>query len=475
MEATLDSPAPVQEKQRIVIIDILRGFAILGLPIIHVNLSYGYVLDMGQPLAWGEGPLGDVLVIKGIQFFLHLKMMAIFAMLFGVGFALQERSARHAQRPFGGRYAWRQMLLLAIGLFHGIFLWYGDILSLYAVCGVILLLCRNLKIRTLLTLAGVLSLVPIVTILTPALFTDDEAFQEPSFEHLADHAEQEMADLEARIEAVKAGTTFPAESDVHSSGEQESRGDVVATTQPSSANVQMWESELQGMKITHRVFHFLASEEEVYQRGTVFEQILHRSVFYLFIMTAINAMLMFWRSLALMLLGAALLQYGLFDRPWEHRTLLRRVLVFGLIFGLLLVAVREVILIGYGQTAWGVLGADVIQHFGSLAQGLAYAAGIVLICLSEKGIAWLKPLASVGRTALTNYLGQSVLAGLIFYSYGLGLFERLNHVQATLVALGMMALQLTMSYCWCSVFRFGPVEWLWRCGTYLKIQPMLKR
>jgi uncharacterized protein len=73
----------------------------------------------------------------------------------------------------------------------------------------------------------------------------------------------------------------------------------------------------------------------------------------------------------------------------------------------------------------------------------------------------------VGRTALTNYVGQSIILGLVFYSYGLGLFGQLSGNQALL-----LAGQLVLSVAWLGFFRFGPLEWVWRSLSYWQVQPL---
>jgi uncharacterized protein len=76
--------------------------------------------------------------------------------------------------------------------------------------------------------------------------------------------------------------------------------------------------------------------------------------------------------------------------------------------------------------------------------------------------------------ALTNYLMQSVIATTIFYYYGLGLFGQTTEVQRIGIVFAVYLLQLLLSVLWLRVFRFGPMEWLWRSLTYLRPQPLLR-
>lgn len=87
------------------------------------------------------------------------------------------------------------------------------------------------------------------------------------------------------------------------------------------------------------------------------------------------------------------------------------------------------------------------------------------------GILMVNLLAPVGRMALTNYLMHSIIAAVLFHSYGFGLFGQIELWQGVLIACVIFALQIPFSAFWLKRFRFGPFEWLWRSLTYLKIQP----
>lgn len=82
------------------------------------------------------------------------------------------------------------------------------------------------------------------------------------------------------------------------------------------------------------------------------------------------------------------------------------------------------------------------------------------------------PLVSYGRMGLTNYVVQSVVGVFAFYGFGLGLNQYLGTFTALLFCLGYTLLQIGGSHLWLKTFRFGPLEWLWRSGTYLRWQPL---
>lgn len=86
----------------------------------------------------------------------------------------------------------------------------------------------------------------------------------------------------------------------------------------------------------------------------------------------------------------------------------------------------------------------------------------------------LSPLQYVGRMALTNYIMHSVIGLILFTAVGFQLYETMSPSQTLLTAILVFAFQLIYSRLWLSYFRYGPLEWLWRCFTYQKILPIRK-
>jgi uncharacterized protein len=86
----------------------------------------------------------------------------------------------------------------------------------------------------------------------------------------------------------------------------------------------------------------------------------------------------------------------------------------------------------------------------------------------------LSPLKYVGKMSLTNYLFQSILCTFIFYSYGLGLYGSFQPFHGLLLVIVIYAVQIILSKVWLSHFHYGPMEWLWRMGTYGRRSPLRK-
>ena len=146
--------APVTKSERIVAIDVLRGFAVLGILIVNIqgfarvasaymNPSSGRILEGADLWTWAA-----------IYLFADTKFISIFSLLFGAGIAMMsERMGRRGVSGTGLHYR-RQLWLLVFGLVHAYLIWHGDILVTYALCGFLLYPLRNLEPRRLLWIGG---------------------------------------------------------------------------------------------------------------------------------------------------------------------------------------------------------------------------------------------------------------------------------------------------------------------------------
>ena len=97
---------------------------------------------------------------------------------------------------------------------------------------------------------------------------------------------------------------------------------------------------------------------------------------------------------------------------------------------------------------------------------VGYTASAVLLLRRPGALKALGFLAPMGSMALTNYVSQSIVLGLIFYGYGMGLFGQLGSAAASPIGIALYATQVCASIGWLRRFRFGPIEWLWRLATY---------
>jgi uncharacterized protein len=181
-----------------------------------------------------------------------------------------------------------------------------------------------------------------------------------------------------------------------------------------------------------------------------------------------------WCTCGLMLLGMALYKTGVFSARRSNR------FYAGMILVALLIGLPVAIFGTYKnhQAEWSY---DYSRYLGSQ---YTYAAvvpvafgwiGIIMLLCRSSRLAWLtRALAAVGRMALTHYLLATVLCTFFFYGHGLGLHGRFSRFELLGVVIGVWIVQILASLLWMRFFRFGPLEWLWRCATYFRIQKLRK-
>ena len=180
--STAIAMTPVRPKGRIVVVDILRGFSVLGILLVNMLGFSGFLY----------GPAGQMEPIHRyttlfIRFVAQAKFYTLFSFLFGWGMSVQlERAARRNAR-FVPLYVRRLLILLLIGLAHAILIWDGDILVTYAVLGLPLILFRKLSDKTLLVAVVICLLIP-VFVSTPG---PAESFRE-AYAAATDGLRQEM-------------------------------------------------------------------------------------------------------------------------------------------------------------------------------------------------------------------------------------------------------------------------------------------
>jgi len=112
---------------------------------------------------------------------------------------------------------------------------------------------------------------------------------------------------------------------------------------------------------------------------------------------------------------------------------------------------------------------------GGVFVAFAWIGLVMLICKGRFLPGVQKALAAVGRMALTNYIGQSVICTLLFYGHGLGWYNTFERYELLYVVVCVWVFQIVFSVLWLGWFRFGPLEWLWRTATYMKWQPIRRK
>jgi len=133
---------PVAPKERLPVIDVLRGVALIGIIVANMRGFNSPMEAYMQPQVMWDTP-ADRLTQACIDCFVSGKFIAIFAALFGIGFAIQMARAGERRDPFARLHVRRMIGLALLGVAHVLLLWWGDILLTYAVVGLALLWFRN--------------------------------------------------------------------------------------------------------------------------------------------------------------------------------------------------------------------------------------------------------------------------------------------------------------------------------------------
>lgn len=118
--------------------------------------------------------------------------------------------------------------------------------------------------------------------------------------------------------------------------------------------------------------------------------------------------------------------------------------------------------------------ASVLFSIYNACLTIFYITGITLLFQRKLFQFILKPLAVMGRMTLTNYLLQTFFGLLLFYQFGLGLFEITSPAVNVLLGIAVFYLQLKFSQWWLLHFKQGPIEWLWKGFTYFRFNPIKK-
>jgi uncharacterized protein len=165
-------PSPTPPADRIDLLDVLRGVALLGILLANMPV-YSHpiaALMAGEPTAQGRIDEATAVVVR---FLVEAKFYSLFSLLFGIGFAVQMSRASARGVAFVRIYARRLVALAVFGAAHALLVWPGDILLVYAVLGVVLLAFRDRQPSTLLLWAATFLVVPRIIDLGSLLLTSE--------------------------------------------------------------------------------------------------------------------------------------------------------------------------------------------------------------------------------------------------------------------------------------------------------------
>ena len=410
MTATItENLAPLAASERIGAMDVLRGFALLGILLMNLEGFVGPVMASASgldPALTGADRTVDLLVYVLVQG----KFYTLFSLLFGMGFAVMSQRAERAGRPFAGVYWRRGLALLAIGALHAVFIWAGDILMMYALCSFLLLAFRPLPHRWYPWFGLGAYAMPIGFMYLMgamgSLLGGTEGW------------DKAMGEIGAQMQAL-----IESERTAYGSGSYgEATWQRLKSTGMALSNITMFGFIAFGLFLLGAWFVRSGAIARPREFGRLYG-------------------LLRWVALPvglLAMLGSVALSPTMAPTTFNLRV----------------------------STAFA------LQMTANLLMCLGYLAWILKALESPAGARVLSMLAPAGRMALTHYLMQSLVCTWIFYGYGLGYFEELPRAWQPLFAVALFSVQVALSHAWLSRFRFGPMEWAWRSLTYASPQPM---
>ena len=430
--------APIGQGERIIILDSLRGIAILGILLMNIP-------GFGLPNAMIDDP--SIYNEKGLNYYLFYifgigvfegSQRALFSMLFGAGTII---FISRLEKRTGGLmpaelFFRRQLWLLVFGLFNAfVLLWFWDILYHYAICGMILFAFRRLKPKYLLIAAGVCLV--FMTIRENRDFYKDKiivsrgekiAAIDTTKEKLTDKQKEKLS----QMQEIKERSTPEARK---KKAEKE-----IASNSGTYAEVYEYRSNRADSGETNGMYYFLI-----------------------------------WDILLFMFLGMAFFKSGILQGEAKTKVYAWMAII-GLSAGLPLSWLYLQPSIQYNFNWFEVLKHKSFEFYE--LQRLVHSIGIfgtIMLLYKSGWFIWLfKLMRPVGQMAFTNYIMQSLLCGFFFYGFAMDYFGKLQRYELYYVVLAVWVLEIIWSHIWLRYFRFGPLEWLWRSLTYWKKQPFKK-
>jgi len=432
------APTPVEHSSRVATLDVLRGFALLGILAVNVESFSGpesmhdIPVGMVRPAFVGWHAHLDIAILVIKWAFVEGKMRAMFGMLFGAGVVLL--TDRIEQRAGAGEvadiYVRRNMWLGLFGLIHGTLIWEGDILLQYALCALLFLYpFRRLAARKLIGIGM-------------AIWIIGGTYGVLNFFDASRVIAQAQVLASAQMVQRVGATLTPAQHAALANELAISRAKPAAIAAAAQAGRRDYLDSLADRADSDVSFVY-----HVFRCGWIAEVV------------------------GCMLVGMGLFRCGFLSGRLSSRTyVLTAVIGYAVAWPTVIIGIWQTKLAGFSDAAamrWMWAPYDVEQAAGTLAN----AAIVILIIKSGSLRTLTGALQSVGRTALSNYIATSVFCQVLFCWGPLKLFGTLQYYQELYVVLAFWSLSLVTSSVWLQHFTYGPLEWLWRSLTYAKRQP----
>ena len=517
---------PTTATQRIEALDVVRGFALLGIFLMNVEYFNRTLLSIGQGMPRGLTGI-DWLASWFVAYFVQGKFWTIFSLLFGMGFAVMMTRATQAGREFKTVYLRRVLALAVFGAAHFILLWEGDILFSYAVGALMLMIVLYGKTKWILlgiavaiglafipkwgsvgVVAGGLAAAGLVAIyLRSGKRVRIFPWRIPLFSFLLLLIGVLLIIAAAVFWLLPNGPVAPRlplsvfgpllfvagwlSWKYYEPPEKRSVRLAVSIylfaglATVASGLVQRFAPDPDVGATVERVAERRAEREKnlaeakekddnerrIFTSGTYWEAVKWRGS--RFPEKAASDFGFATILIGMFLLGTWFVRSGVMESPGAHLQFFRALAVYGLPIGIGLGLLGSLIAMshtpGDRYDGWGIaIGLAVV---GSLPASLGYVGMVVLMLQSKTAFSRISVLGPVGRMALTNYLAQSLISTIVFYGYAMG-YWGMPRAQQVLFVLVVYAVQIAYSQWWLSRFHYGPMEWLWRGFTYWQMPPL---
>jgi len=411
---TTQQALPVSLTERADILDVLRGFALLGVLLDNIFGFTGWGF-FTQPMreALPTWPADGIVGLLE-QVFINGKFYSLFSLLFGIGFSIiLIRNEQKGINPLKIFYR-RLFILLLIGAAHLFLLWEGDILFLYALIGMILPLFRRFSDKGLLITAAVLILSPIILDCIYILLHSKSG---DGLERLAMSID--------KINGIPTDSTYATYLYKPGSGFHEWRN---------------WQES----GWAYRYSYILDSNRIP-------------------------------KVLGMFLLGFYAGRKMMYAHLENYTTLFKKLRLWGLVIGIpSAIACTYFDFFQKHIPDPRGLAHTFFYATSVVPLCLAYTSIICLRWVKKKGNSKLKVLAPMGRMALTNYLMQTIIGIALYYGVGFGFGGNIGPAIFIPIGLAVYALQILYSNWWFKYFNYGPMEWIWRQLTYGKRLPFRK-
>lgn len=429
--------APVNQAERIIILDSLRGIAILGILLMNIP---GFALPeavYNDPSVLNEWGTINFKTWYFIDWFMEGSQRALFSMLFGAGIILFiTGKEKKADGLWPADYFFRRQLwLLVFGLFNAfILLWFWDILFHYACIGMIAFAFRRLSPKALIIGA-------VICLLLQTARENVDAYRDRKMIY--------KGEMIAKMDTTVTKLTEDQKADLGAMTEFKEKAS-------PEGKLKKMNKSLKSVQGGYGGFYEYQSERSL------------RGEFY-------YTYFGIWDILLFMFLGMAFFKTGILTGQASSKVYWG-LFIAGLGLGLVLSYFRLQPLIDYKFNGFEYT-KNVSFEFYEISRTFRAVGIFGLIMLLYKS-GWFKwffaLLRPVGQMAFTNYLMQSFLVGLFFYGVGFGYFGKLQRHEIYYVVAATWTLQIIWSHIWLRYFRFGPLEWAWRSLTYWKLQPFKK-